>query len=291
MNFNVNLVKPIAPAVKHSFMDKKLDKSEQIKLLRSEHANAIENFDFDHAESIANQIERLQAELERDKQSGVRRLDIDEQREIFLNTQTQLESEHLTKRTELQRRFHKRYQEMQERQAHEFTELAAAEAEALARERSRKAPEVKSLEMLAKLKGKEHDYASARAIYQEAVDLHRDIVDRRLCTVKMDFEKQRRKLSEKHEWELKLLAEKRDRAMREIDQKHMREDEKLSKHMKVTEIREKQEKTPRSVRMRAVSPLLAKRRRSASVSRNQSQATTPREKSWRSWSRSRARDY
>ena len=263
--------------------------TDQIKVLRSEHANAIENFDFDRAELIANQIERLQAE--RGTNSSAKRLDMDEQHERILNKQTKHESKHMAKRTELQDRFKKRYEEMQERQTREFTELAEAEAEALARESSRKAHEVTSLEMLAKLKGKEHDYAAARAIYQEAVDLHRDIVDRRLCAVKMDFEKQRRKLIEKHERELTLFAEKRDQAMREIDQKRMRKDERVAKHMKVIEIREKQEMTQRSIRMRAVSPLLAKRRRSASVSRNQSQATTPREKSWRSWARSRSRDY
>lgn len=273
-----------------------MDKSEQIKLLRSEHTNAIESFDFDRAESISNQIERLQAEMERASRAGVRKLDLDEQREIFLNERTQKESEHMSARTKLQRQFHARYTEMQERHANEFTELAACEAEALARESARKAPEVSRLELLAKMKGKEHDYASARAIYQEAVALNREIVDKKLCAVKMDFERQRRKLSEKHEWELKLLSEKLDRAISEIDQRHLREEEVLERHMKVTELREKQEKTPRSVRMRTVSPLLAKRRRSASVSRDHSTAATPKasgRQSWRSASRDsrRSRDY
>lgn len=251
-----------------------MDKSEQIRLLRAEHSSAIESFDFDRAETITKQIQRLQAEIVRDS-SGGNPYELDEQREVILNERTLKESEFMTARTDLQKRFHARYKEMQDRHADEMARLAEAEAEALARESSRRIPDVAKLEFEAKMLGREHNYREAKRIYQEAVRLKRDVIDKRLVGVKADFMRQRRKLQERHDWELKLLSEKRDQAMTEVDQKHMREDAVLERSMRVKEARARQEQTPRATRTRPVS-MLATRRRASSVTR---EARSPRSRS------------
>ena len=243
-----------------------MDKSEQIRLLRAEHANAIENFDFDRAETITAQIQRLQAEIARDRAGGFA-VDLDEEREVLLSERTMKDTEFMTARTGLQKRFHARYQEMQDRHADEMARLAEAEAEALARESSRRIPDVAKLEFEAKMLGREHNYREAKRVYQEAVRLKRDVIDKRLVAVKADFMRQRRKLQKKHDWELKLLTEKRDQAMIEVDQKHMREDEVLERSMRVKEVRARQGQSPRAARMREMSPIMSTRRRAASVTR------------------------
>lgn len=262
-----------------------MDKGEQIRLLRAEHSSAIESFDFDRAETIAKQIKRLQGEVLRDSFSGGYPLDLDEERESLLNERTVKETQFMSARTDVQKRFHARYKEMQDRHADEMTLLAEAEAEALARESSRRIPDVARLELEAKLLGREHNYREAKRIYQEANRLKREVIDKRLVAVKADFMRQRRKLQEKHNRELKLLGEKREQAMSEVDQRHMRDDEVLTKQMRVQEVRARHGQSPRAARMRAVSPVLSSRRRAASVARE------TRSESSRGWGTRYSREY
>ena len=248
-----------------------MNKKEQIELLRTEHTNAVNNFDFDRAEIIDKQISRLQAELNREQTSGAfgeHTVDLDEQRELILCDAVKSNAEFMQERTNLQKRFHKRYKMMQERHTEELTRLAEQHAMALERESTRLIPEVEKLQSQSKIKGRQHKYAEAKELFQESLRVKANIIKQRKDKCNEEFEKMKNKLVDKQQEEIKLLTEKQEAALKEIDERSSYQNQLLQNRMKVKEQRAKQQATPRAAMMRTVSPAV-KRRRSQSVTRSQ----------------------
>ncbi|OHT04725.1 hypothetical protein TRFO_06149 [Tritrichomonas foetus] len=248
-----------------------MNKKEQIELLRIEHTNAVNNFDFDRAEIIDKQISRLQAELAKNANAGAfgeHAVDLDEQREIIMCNAAKANSEFIQKRTDLQKRFHKRYKAMQDRHTEELTMLHEQHAMALERESTRLIPEVEKLQSQSKIKGRQHKYAEAKELFQESLKVKARIIEQRKNERNAEFEKLKAKLVKKQQEEIQLLAEKQEAALREIDEQKTHEDELNKNRIKVKEQRAKQQATPRAAMMRTVSPAV-KKRRSQSVTRSQ----------------------
>lgn len=240
-----------------------MEKSVQIEILRRELKCALETFDFDRAEELTTQIDNLQIDVQKDREFqtfGNRTLTLDEQREVLLNERTHQERELMSARTKIQRRFHDRYRVLQEKHTAELQKLASDQAIALEREAMRTIPEVTQLELEAKIKGKERKYAEAKKIYNEAVETRNRIVEARKESVNAYYEKQRGKLIERQENELRILKEKQNTEMADVDHKYTAQDEMIEKHIKVKELRAQKEVTQRSVMMRTVSPILQKKR-------------------------------
>ena len=247
-----------------------MNKIEQIELLRTEHANAVNSFDFDRAEIIDKQINRLQNELKRDVTNdvfGEHAVDLDEQREMILCDSARATANFMEKRTDLQKKFHQRYLAMQERHTEELQNLAQQQAMALERETTRTIPDVEKLQTQSKIKGRQHKYAEAKKLFQDSIELKTQIVEQRRVACNAEFEKLRNKLIAKQQEEIELLAQKQEDALRNIDEKKEQHDTLLQNRMKVKEQRAKQQSTPRAAMMRAVSPAV-KRRRSQSVARS-----------------------
>lgn len=256
-----------------------MDKSTQIDILRREHHDAINSFEFDRAHELTMQIERLQSDLQKDREFetfGNRTLDLDEQREVLLNERTRQETRLMSERTQIQKRFHDRYRVLQQRHTEELKQLAENQAIALERDANRAIPEVYKLEVEAKMKGKEHKYEEAKKLYNEAVQTKNKVIEARKVNINEYYEKQREKLIAKQKNELRLLAEKQETAIAEIDQKYTAQDEMIQRHMKVKELRAQKEVTSRSLMMRTVSPILQKKRAKEASKRAPSQAGSPR---------------
>ncbi|KAK8887803.1 hypothetical protein M9Y10_038860 [Tritrichomonas musculus] len=264
-----------------------MNKVEQIELLRTEHANAINSFDFDRAEIIDKQISRLQNELKRDVNNdvfGEHAVDLDEQREMILCDSARSTANFMEKRTDLQKKFHQRYLAMQERHTEELQNLAQQQAMALERETTRTIPDVEKLQTQSKIKGRHHKYAEAKKLFQDSIELKTQIIEQRRVACNAEFEKLRNKLVQKQQEEIQLLAQKQEDALREIDEKKDQQDALLQNRLKVKEQRAKQQSTPRAAMMRAVSPAV-KRKRSQSVARSGRTSSLSSARSSRSGSR------
>lgn len=246
----------------------KMNKDEQITLLRTEHANAINSFDFDRAEVIMNQIRRLQNEIKREQaQVSDRTFDIDEQREIIMGESAKQSATLMQQRVELQKKYHQRYKRMQKQHTDEQTELANQHTMALEREASRPIPEVEKLLNESKVKGRAHAYAEAKAIYQEAMRIKERVINERKNVCNAEYDRQKQKMLSRQKKEMELLTEKQETAIKELDQRHEAQENLLKNRMKIKERKAAQPVTPRKVMMQA-SPAVRKRR-SASVTRSQ----------------------
>jgi hypothetical protein len=242
-----------------------MDKSEQIRVLRRQHEAAVERFDFDRAEFIEAQLNRLRTEISRENAStktDLLRLDLGEQKERILGDSARVNAYLMQKRVEQQQRFHQRYAQLQEVQTKQITELTLQYTTDLERELSRPVPEADKLFAEAKLFGRTHQYAQARAAHQDATRIRDDVLDRRRKACKAEFEETRERLKLKHERDLKLLAEKQNLALAEIDQRVVQHEELVTQRIKTSEIKHANES------IRRANTQVASGRRSRSVARS-----------------------
>ncbi|OHT09215.1 hypothetical protein TRFO_21945 [Tritrichomonas foetus] len=243
-----------------------MDKSAQIDVLRKEHKNAVDNYDFDRAELISRQIQRLRTEISREYESiqeGTTNLDMDEQREKILGDSERTNANLMEKLVELQKRFHIRYKELQARHTQQLTDLSLEHTMALERETSRPIPEVDNLLSQSKIQGREHNYQQAKALYQEAMKIQKVVNEQRRNECNILFMKAERKLKDRQARELKLLEEKQASAKEEINQQYSKHKSVLDNRMKVKEIKATIKPAVERSTMRSA----IGRRRSSSVSR------------------------
>jgi hypothetical protein len=217
-----------------------MDRSAQLEALRTEHAAAVERYDFDLAEVIDQRIKQLRTELSREASSTcpeMLTLDLDVQRERILDDSAQDTSTLLQMEIDLQARFHRRYQQLQERHKQQLADLAQSHAQELERELTRTTPELEYLLQEAKRFGRIHDYAQARASYRTATALRERLNNRRREACDAAFFRNRQKLKEKQDWEMQLLAEKRDAAIGRLDQLTTQRRSVISTRMKLNEMK------------------------------------------------------
>ncbi|KAK8886104.1 hypothetical protein M9Y10_041564 [Tritrichomonas musculus] len=243
-----------------------MDKSAQIEVLRREHKNAVDNYDFDRAELISRQIQRLRTEISREfesNQAGSTELDLDEQREKLHGESERTDATLMGKLVELQKKYHFRYKELQARHTQQLTDLSLEHTMALERETSRPIPEVEKLLQQSKIFGKVHNYSQAKMVYQEAMEIQRRVNEQRRNECNILFMRAERKLKEKQARELKLLEEKQETAKEEINQKYSKHKNIIDNRMKVKEIKA----TMKPLESRMISKA-SSTRRSNSVSRS-----------------------
>lgn len=217
-----------------------MDKSAQIEVLRREHQNAVNNYDFDRAELISRQIQRLRTEISREfesNQAGSTELDLDEQREKLHGESERTDATLMEKLVDLQKKFHIRYKELQARHTQQLTDLSLEHTMALERETSRPIPEVEKLLQQSKIFGKAHNYTQAKMVYQEAMEIQRRVNEQRRNECHVLFMRAERKLKERQARELKLLEEKQEAAKEEINQKYSKHKTIIDNRMKVKEIK------------------------------------------------------
>jgi hypothetical protein len=164
-------------------------------------------------------------------------LDLEVQRERILDDSAQDTSTLLQMQLDMQTRFHKRYQQLQERHKQQLADLAQAHARDLERELARTTPELEHLLQEAKRFGRSHDYPQARASYQMATALRERLSNRRREACRAVFLRNQEALKEKQDWEMQLLAEKRDAAMGKLDQMIAQRRAVIATRMKVNEMK------------------------------------------------------
>ena len=217
-----------------------MDKSGQIEVLRREHKAAVDSYDFDRAELIERQIQRLRTKISRDfanQQDGETNFSLDERRERCLGDSERTNAVLMNRLTDLQKRFHARYKQLQERHTQQLTDLALEHTMALERELQRPIPEVESILAQSKIYGRDHNYQMARSTYQEAMAVKNRICNRRKMECNAMFLRAERKLKERQAKELKLLEEKQEAAKEEVNQKFSKQKDIIDNRMKVQEIK------------------------------------------------------
>jgi hypothetical protein len=240
----------------------------QIEALRREHGLACDKFDFDRAQLIEKQIQRLQSEASRDFEVSVvdaAALEIEEQREKVLGDSARGNAVYTEKKIDIQKVFHIRFQQLKERHTQELTDLSLEHTMELEREIARPVPDADKLDTEARLLGRQHRYAEARNVYKEAERVRAAVNRERQDICQKAFIKAQDKLTARQQKEENLLAEKQQAAVQELDQKLAKYSSSIANKMKVKEFKASRLKAgpPPNVRTSRQSSA----RRSASASR------------------------
>lgn len=202
-----------------------MDVNKQIEILKKEHEAAIDKFDFDKAESISIQIQKLQKAITNSNQ----KLDpFLEEAEKIKASENATKTKYTQERIELQRKFHERFEELTKNQTTEMNNLTLSYS--LAREREQKRPvhEAELKYEQAKSFGTAHNYDLAKAVYQDGVRLEKKARQRRLDQCEENFLKQKEKLEAKHKKETDLLMEKQRSALQELELRASKEHTRLN---------------------------------------------------------------
>ena len=217
-----------------------MEKGAQIELLRKEHAQAIENFDFDKAELINQQIKRLKNEIIRGNTSLLSELnqaEIEEEKEKLRGESAQQNALMMQERIRIQKRFHERFQQLQTKHTQQTTDLTYQHTATLEKEMTRVVPEAEKLFERAKILGREHQYNQARLIYQEGQDTKTAVLEERRKKCALQFERQTKILKEQQDREMALLAAKQEAALEKLSQKTENREALLSMKLKVKELK------------------------------------------------------
>jgi hypothetical protein len=217
-----------------------MDKKQQITILRREHASAVGRFDFDRAEFIKTQITRLRAEITRESQTdktAMLSFDIAGHKERILADSARVDTHLLQKRIELQQRFHLRYSKLQELQTQAANDLSLQYTLALERELSRPVPEADQRLREAKALARADEYAPARVAHQQAAQIREGAQAERRRACAEIFARNHAQLSERHDRELELLAEKQNAALAELEKRRSGHRELVSTRMRTSEIK------------------------------------------------------
>ena len=183
-----------------------MNKRTQINLLRNEHKIAINDFDFDRAENISKQINRLQNELKNDFSPLI--IDQDIMKEEYLTQTLKQKTLNTQKKLEIQQKYHLRFQKLQERHTQELTELALQHSLTLEREISRPIHEVEQKLLQSKTYGKNHEYDMAKKLFNESQIIKNSIIEKRKKNCEDFYKKQKEKIEKRKLKEIELLTYK-----------------------------------------------------------------------------------
>ena len=241
-----------------------MDKTQQIALLRKEHQAAIDSFDFDRAESICNQIKKLESDK---KTKSPKKLDLTETREKFLTSHHKIEMDNTKQRAEIQNKFHELIKEKQEQHTEELQHLDLQYTIAIEREVKRPIYEANLKYKQAKGFGQAHEYELAKKIYADAQRIEEEVKEKRKRNFEALYKKQRKALIEKQEAEIKMLSDKLQSALLELSIKAKKDEDVIQNTRKASEIRASRKPRELPVVSCTMSP---RRKRSASVSSSRS---------------------
>jgi hypothetical protein len=252
---------------------RKMDKNQQIALLRKEHQSAIDNFDFDRAESISNQIKKI---MSNKKTNSPQKTDLTETREKFLTSSQRIEMNNTKKRAAIQNKFHALIKEKQEQHTEQLQHLDLQYTIAIEREINRPIYEVNLKYKQAKGFGQAHEYELAKRIYADAQRIEEEVKEKRKRNFEKLYKKQRKSLIVKQEAEIKMLSDKLQRALVELSVKVQKEEAIIENTRKASEFRATKKTREYPVVACTMTP---RKRRSASVSssRTSSRQSTPRQ--------------
>jgi hypothetical protein len=217
-----------------------MNRAVQIEALHREHGIACDKFDFDRAQLIEKQIQRLQSEASRDFELNVvdtAALQIEEQREKILGDSARGNADYTQMKIDVQKTFHLRFQQLKERHTQELTDLSLEHTMELERQIGHPIPEAEKLETEARLLGRQHRYADARTVYKDAERIRASIQKERRDKCQTAFLKSQTRLQLRQQREENLLAEKQQSAIRELDQKLSYYGAEVANKMKVKEFK------------------------------------------------------
>ena len=235
-----------------------MDKSQQIELLRREHQAAIDAFDFDKAESICNQIKKLETDIKR----SPKKPDLTETREKYLSSQNQAKTKNSQERTQIQRKFHEMIKARQEEHTQDLQQLDLRYQLAIERETKRPVYEAELKYKQAKNFGQSHNYELARSIYADAQRIEKEVREKRNRECQEVYKKQRKALLDKQEAEIRLLSEKQEAALMELERKARQTNDIIENTNRANQLKASKVQRNIPVVSNVMSP---KRRRSASV--------------------------
>jgi hypothetical protein len=138
----------------------------------------------------------------------------------------------------MQKLYHHRYQAMRARQTQELTDLALQHALELERELARPVPEAQKLLHQSANFGHDHQYANAKATYNQATRIRGATLAARRDAVNARFAKKERELKARHERDIALLSKKQEASARDINREHSECEMRQANQMRVQEVKQ-----------------------------------------------------
>lgn len=221
-----------------------MNRSLQIESLRKQHKIAVGNYDFNRAEQIEEQIQRLRMEITQDFENSKHSLDLslDEQRETVKSRSQKMRASQLLEDFDVHKNFTTRLHEMELRHAEEQRQLATEYDALLEREMHRTIPEVEVLLAEARSHGNARRYSQAKAVYQEAMNLKKHICADRRTNCSAQFVRSQRRLEQRQKREKDILASKKETLETDLKLKRTRQREASLNTMRVKELKAEQER-------------------------------------------------
>jgi hypothetical protein len=260
----------------------------QLLSLRKQHDAALKAYDFQRADLIHQQIQQLQGQISTDHRLADRtqaELDLDHHHELITAKSANDGQTLTTIRHQITSDFHSRRQTIEQLFTQDYDALHAQHLLDIERETSRGIPEVDALLFQSRVFGKEHKYAQARSLHEQAMKLRNSINEERRRAVVVVFAKNERKLRNRKERSLKHIDEREKVALEEIERKHSTAHNIARNRLRVKDMKaertlkdvERPERTESS--FSAVHAVTATPRRTRSVS-TLNQTRNSRKRSW-----------
>ena len=202
--------------------------------LRKAHNKAIDHYDYAEAESIQNEIWRIQAE---DPEEEVRRRTLQLQ---FDNVQAQfdLEAKHTDSETsKVISRYRRRYAELEATHKEQLQTFEQEYQTAIEREHTRPMPEVERILIKSKMFAKDHHYDVAQETFQEALVRRDELLAERLAACHNTFRDQKEQLLMRQARDLTVLKNALKAALRKVTLDHKFQEKVLSNKIRVKEFK------------------------------------------------------
>jgi hypothetical protein len=201
-----------------------MDKQDQIAILRREHEDAVERYDFKRARNITTQINTLRSAITTESRSSkFGRFDfaVDEREEQILGEWELTKAQLMQEQVDLQQTFHERYQHIQDQYAEQLRKISLRHTIALEREASRAVPEADKLFARSKQCARALKYELAESAFKEATQIKEQILQQRRENCNAAYTRSESLAKQNLEKELNLLAFKQEAAFQNHNQKKM----------------------------------------------------------------------
>jgi hypothetical protein len=195
----------------------------QLASLRKQHDTALKTYDFERADLIHQQIQQLQAQVTSDHRAADRtqaELAFEHDRDLIATESAQDDRTLAAARLRMTRECRGRRQAIERLFAQEYDSLYAQHLLDLKRESSRAIPEVDALLFESRVQGKQHNYAQARDLRDQAVTLRNSINEERRHALGEVFGRNEKRLREQKARNLASLDEREKAALAELERKH-----------------------------------------------------------------------
>lgn len=222
--------------------------SNDVMVVRYEHAQAIENLDFHRAEVLGQRLEMLKGTKmqtqTRDLRSGRTvqhryRPSLTEQRVCILEVREAQRLECESERSYIEVQFIEKREALLAQQAAELEHIEDLCAREIERVDMRLVPEAEQLTLDAKISAREHRYAEARIRIAAAANVKARVIEDRENDVYAAFERRRTHLVNQHARQLELLKGSVDESIKRLHHRFDHQISVLDKQLQVNKIRRK----------------------------------------------------